>query len=105
MKAPHIAWAFWLTRRLKLLPRERLVFMAIAERADDSLSCAPTLDTLTVDTGLSLHTVKQTVGELLARKDCIARCERLRQGAGYKLLRPYVRVPARMTDTNCCIQR
>jgi hypothetical protein len=97
-RCPNIAWAFWHARKLNLTPRERLILMAIAERADADLSCAPTQAMLAEDTGLSPRTVNDAVNDLLlgrkgreGKRQAPSRCieaERRREGLRYKLLRP-----------------
>jgi hypothetical protein len=97
-RCPNIAWAFWHARELKLDPRERLILMAIAERADADGYCAPTQSTLAEDTGLSARTVYNAVADLVhGRKDengdrrnppgCVE-AQRHRDGLQYKLVRP-----------------
>jgi Helix-turn-helix domain len=85
-RCPNIAWAFWTACDLQLSPRERLVFFAIAERADANLHCAPTMEDLCDGTGLRRRTIWAAVHDLAQRGECI-RVERLRDGLHYYLLR------------------
>ncbi len=66
------------TRWQGLLPSDKLVLSAIAERTDKSRGCWPSRRMLAADTGLSLDTVKRSLRRLVD-KQVIHRSERVRE--------------------------
>jgi hypothetical protein len=86
-RCPNCAWAFWQGRTLDLPTRERILLIAIAERAGDDLQCTPSQITLAKDTGMTKRTVISALQSLAARGDCIS-VERRREGLRYTLIRP-----------------
>lgn len=85
--APHFAWAMDIGRELKLPTSERIVLMVLAERANGSRECWPSLPKIADDTGLSPRTVHTAVHKLEDRG--LIRIENRGRGSlHYRILRP-----------------
>lgn len=86
MTAPHFAWAFCQGRDRRLHPSERLVLLVLAERANGSRVCWPSLALIAEDTGLS----KRTVHTMVHRLDemGLIRISKRRYSLMYQIMRP-----------------